>query len=156
MSGAGASPAGSGSVAGYGVLPTATLANPLLYRGADGQQYGSAELGLGQDNRGQYVYDADGNKRGMSDVRQLVILAVQTELGSAADTALGRDLMPAKVSSTIVEDVTANWTLALKHLVDSGVVQINSITVEPGDGMPLATRIELVDLTTQQPIELTV
>lgn len=110
----------------------------------------SREIGTGQENRGQVVFE-NGNAVSSSDARQLVIMALTTELGSSAVEDLGRDIEPPDFGGNFVQRKRAQIQSALADLVKANIVRIDSIEVVEQFGGRSFTRVALYDLTQSQP-----
>lgn len=153
FSGAGVSPFGVGPY-GYGTPATTTTPSGTTLQGEQGKQFGSRLIGYGPDNRGQYVFDENGMVEGQSNARQLVYLAIATELGSSVIGKLGRGRKPPKIGANFAQETEEQIRAALADLVDKRIVQIDSVTVLQDYQGRTFTRVEITDLTTQQPITL--
>jgi len=152
LSGLGVSPLGV-SAYGYGTPAVAPTPGGNVYKDRFGVVHGSRNISLVRDTAGQYTYDEFGRAQGMSDTHQLVILASKTILGSSASTALGHRFSEIRyVGDDFAKQMTGRVNEAFKSLVDQGLIRIDSIEVEPGDGRPAKTRVKLTDLFTDLPL----
>jgi hypothetical protein len=110
----------------------------------------SRRIGTDVENRGQYVI-VDGNPAFDTDTRQLVILALTTQLGSSAVVDLGRGAEPPDFGGNFLEQKRVQINAALSHLVKDRMIRIESVQVEEQPGGRSVTRLELTDLTTSIP-----
>lgn len=148
--GLGTSPLGVGPY-GFGTPATTPTPGGGVQRDADGQTQGSLAL----STSGQYVFDAFGRRMGAPDVRHMVTLAALTVKGSSVDPKLGQTFFESRVvSPTFTQDQRARVEACFKDLVDRGLVTIDKISVEPGNGMPSVTRVTLIDQTNKKPIDI--
>lgn len=151
MPGVGTTPIGTGPF-GVGMPLPSTPAPTRIMVGDNGAQYGSRKISTDPATAGQYVFDTDGNPVGDKDARQLVTLAIMTELDSSCVRGLGRDRRPDKIGPNLDAQQRASVTSALSGLVKRGIIAINSITTIDSYGGRVFTRVEVTDLTTNQPI----
>lgn len=148
--GAGLCPAGV-APAGYGVPDTVGPPNAVtLPHPKTGQPMGGRAINA---STGDYVFMSDGRIQGMSNVQQLVLLAIRTLLGTSVATDLGIDLtglqekgpdFQRKLSTVIAK--------AFKPLVDQKFVRLDRVSVlsTPNPDGAFAA-IEWFDLTTLTP-----
>lgn len=126
MAGLGLFPLGTAPY-GLGTPAVAPILGGRILDDGQGAQTGSRAI---DEASRQYVFDATGRAMGMSDARQMVLLAVATVLGSSASVTLGHDLAG-------IEDITADFDRrvegalrdALAHLTSNGTIEIVAITV---------------------------
>ncbi len=85
----------------------------------------------------------------MSGVRQMVLLAVSTELESSAQKEVGRDFRAIdRVTNDFEQRLDRRLRAALQRLVDAGLIQIDRVaTTRLGAGKTF-TRLHWRDLTT--------
>lgn len=146
MAGAGAQSAGDSS-AGTGSPDSPTSYGGRILR--------DSTTGLTVDARAidpvarDFVMDANGRLLGMGGVRQMVVLAVSTELESSAQREVGRDFRSIdRMTNDFEQRVDRRLRAALQRLVDAGLIQIQRIvTVRLGTGKSF-TRLYWRDLTT--------
>jgi hypothetical protein len=121
--GLGYDPAGSAPLGLY-LAPTPVVAAPRAVPAA-------ALVGRAIDPvTGDYLLDAYGRPVLVSGVRQRVLLAVGTTLGSAAATFMGQDLGTLRdITPDIDRLVDSAYRRALARLVASGEVEIVSLDV---------------------------
>lgn len=151
--GLGLSPLGVGPY-GFGTPATAPLLGGGIYLGPKGEQFNSRAISLDRGTAGQYVYNEFGRARGMPDVQQLVILAAKTELGSSAAQTLGNEFNQVRyVGDSFEQEQRARVEAAFASLVGQGLIRIDSIEVDGGNGLPSKTLVHITDLTTGNPIE---
>lgn len=80
---------------------------------------------------GTYVLDSFGRAKGTTEVRQLVLLAAKTVLGSSAMTTLGQSLGDVKtIGPTFQKDVSDRLRSAFAPIVARGLMKINNIDVQ--------------------------
>jgi len=143
MSGFGSQPYGS-SPYGLGTPAVATdLGGSALVN--EGVQQGSRRIDpLTKD----YVLDDTGRIAGMSNVHQLVLLAVSTTKGSAAMRTLGHDFKKIeRISANFIRRVDTTLRAAVQHLTARGLIEVTGVTVEvarPGVGF---AKLQWRDLT---------
>jgi hypothetical protein len=126
MLGLGFAPFGVGPY-GLGTPGTAPVPGGKVHDDGSGFQTGSRML---SEETKQYVFDSYGRIMGMSDVRQLVLLAVSTLKGSAVMTDLGHDLSEIEdITSDFEQRVDSTLRNALSRVTSSGQAEILSITI---------------------------
>lgn len=80
---------------------------------------------------GDYVMNSFGRIEGMSDVQQMVLLAVSTELGSSSVVALGHELKSIdRITTNFAKRVETVLRNALAALVNDKQIEIQAIRVE--------------------------
>lgn len=137
----GTSPYGFGTPDAAPVLGGAPLVRP-----ADGGRPGSRSI---DPATGQYVYGADGRIEGMSDMQQMVYLAVKTDAGSAWDPSLGDDRSQLRdVTVNFAQRREASLRTALAHLTGPGLITILSVDVVRVGESRVDTTLRWKDLTT--------
>jgi len=112
----------------------------------EGSQQGSRYI----DPRSRaYVINDDGRIKGMPNLRHLVLHTLMTELGSSAQPGLG--LKPA--SGVIGRDIEfrrdSDVRNALADLVNRGLIEVVSVTVDR-TSRPVLTLVRFRDLTTNE------
>lgn len=96
-----------------------------------------------------YVLDDNGRTLGMSDVQQLVLMALQTVRNSSAMNGLGQSLGDIVVIGDNIErQIASIFENALAHLVARGLVQIISTTVTRLHPGAIKATVRWRDLTT--------
>lgn len=142
---------------GWGTVPSGGPQTGSVYLDANGRQMGCPEISLDPATKGQYVYNEFGRRAGQGSARHLVILALATVRGSSCVPDLGgRFFELGKVTEGAGEEIKQRINEALSSLVARGVIQINSIEPNPGNGAPSVTLVRLTDLLTQKPIDIAV
>ncbi len=130
------------------------IGTPAVYTGNAGRplqdeqdvQHGSRYIdSLTKD----YVIDENGRLGGMSNIHQLVLLAVSTTRGSAAVRTLGHDLRNIdRITTNFTRRVDATLRTALRDLTSRGLIEVVSVSTEqllPGRAY---ARLRWRDLTT--------
>lgn len=128
MAGFGSQPFGS-SPYGIGTPAVATeLGGKLFQDAASGEQTGSRKIDpLTRD----YEINDYGRIAGMSNVKQLVLLAVSTKRGSSAMRELGQELQSIeRITSNFARRVDTTLRRSVQHLVDRGLITVIDTTVE--------------------------
>src|SRR5687768_14948454 len=144
MAGFGSQPYGS-SPYGIGTPAVATNLGGATLTDEAGVQRGSRRI---DPYTKDYVLDETGRIAGMSNVHQLVQLAVSTTKGTAAMRALGHDLRRIdRISANFVRRVDTTLRAAVQRLVSQGLIEVVGTSVEvarPGVGF---ARLQWRDLT---------
>jgi hypothetical protein len=166
--GTGTSPFGTGAY-GYGTAAVAPVPGGLINRDSRGRQQGSLALlqptspggqsyaMTSQSPKIQYVFDEFGRRVGAPDVVHMVILALATVRGTSVDPNIGQRFAEIrKVKDSFQKDMQTRVEEALADLTSRKLIRIDSVTTEPGNGSPAATRVRLTDLSTQHPVDLAV
>jgi hypothetical protein len=132
---------------GLGSPATAPARGGALLRDATtGQSRGSRKI---NPSTRDYELDEYGRLLGMSDVHQLVLLAVSTTKGSAAMRTLGHELRKIeRISANFIRRVESALTTAVQHLVDAGLVEVVDVEVELVRPSVARARLRWRDLTT--------
>lgn len=126
MSGAGNMPLGLGPY-GLGTPAVAAPQGGATLSDHSGVQRGSRFI---HPVTRDFAVDANGHKIGMNDKRQLVQLAVSTELGSASVRSLGNRLKSiVRISDNFAKQVDNVLRTALAHLTNKNTITILSIDV---------------------------
>jgi hypothetical protein len=134
---------------GYGMPAVAPIPGGAVYQDEQGITRGGRKLSREPATAGQYVYNSLGRAEGMPDVQQMMTLAVLTVRGSSIAKRLGSRFFEARyVTPNLQQEQEANVTEAFQDLVSKGLVTIDEVIVEPGNGMPTLTRIRATDLST--------
>lgn len=148
MSGFGSQPYGGSP---YGIGQPSDV-NPnggsVLKNAFNGVAQGSRRI----DSRSKdYVLNTYGRIEGMSNVQQLVLLAVATDLGSSSMTDLGQALKRIdRITTNFERTVDSTLRAALAHLTNDNLVEIQSITTTKlGNGRAFI-QLRWRDLTTSQ------
>lgn len=119
---------GSGPPYGTGTPTTAPLATGNILADSTGTTTGSRFI---DPTTRDYVIDSNGRTTGMSNVQQLVYLAVSTDLGSSAVQALGQQLKQIdRITANFERQVTTTLTASVQHIVDQGLMQVVDVIVE--------------------------
>lgn len=93
----------------------------------------------------------------MPKVRQQVLLAVTTMLGSASTLQRFGTRLPRKMGDRLQAETDVSMRAALRHLTETQkVISIDSITAERGRGGRARITLKWTDLTTGKPDSLTV
>lgn len=93
-----------------------------------GEQTGSRQIDPATKD---YVLDDYGRIAGMSNVHQLVLLAVSTKKGSAAMRQLGHELMSIqRISANFARRADSELRRAVQHLVNRGLVEVVGTSVD--------------------------
>lgn len=147
MSGFGSQPAGS-SPYGLGTPATApSQAGGIFVDPATGLSTGSRLIDPATRD---YVYDENGRAVGMSDVQQLVFLAVSTRKGSAAMRELGQELEKIdRITANTARRVDVTMRDAVQHLVSRGLIAVTGTTVEVVGSSRIQMSLLWRDLTGQ-------
>lgn len=147
MNGFGAQPFG-GSPYGVGEPDTGEAPGGSVLRDpATGESTGSRRI---DPVTRDYVLDENGRALGMSDVQQLVFIAVATLKGSSAMKALGQSISEIKVIDAGIErQIAAMLTTALAHLTGPKLIEIVSITVKKLHPGAVHTRLCWRDISAQ-------
>lgn len=154
--GVGVSPAGVGPF-GIGTPALAIQPTGKALQGAGGAQYGSRKISTAADSFGQYVIDADGNVTGDRDVRQMVILAARTILGSSVVAGLGGTFSEIrKIGDDFKSLMTSKIQAAFSDLAKAQMISIDSIEITEFDGGRTFTRVFITDLTTKQQFSVSI
>lgn len=145
MSGFGSQSFGS---APYGLgTPAAApdLGGKALTHPDTGEQTGSRHIDPATKD---YALDDYGRIAGMSNVHQLVLLAVSTKKGSAAMRQLGNELMNIqRITTNFARRADSELRRAVQHLVDRRLIEIVGTSVDiVGPGVARA-RLLWRDLT---------
>lgn len=152
MSGFGSQPFGS-SPYGIGTPAAATESGGSILRDeTTGQAWGSRKI---DPVTKDYVLDDNGRILGMSDVHQLVLLAVSTTKGSSAMRQLGQEIKGIdRITTNFVRRVDTTLRAAVQHLVDKELIEVLGVTVDVvRPGVTLA-RLRWRDLASGE-VELT-
>lgn len=157
MAGFGVQPAGV-SPAGYGKPssasdPTGTvLRDELTGRPLDARKI--------NPRTGAYERDANGRLLGMSSSRQIVLLAIRTTFGSAADKEMGNKLRKLdRITDNFRFRVLTTITDSLRRQIDAGILRVDDFSVFKAgikDGLrPGQTygRLHWFDLNISKPFE---
>jgi hypothetical protein len=97
-----------------------------------------------------------GQLKQMPKVRQQVLLAVTTLLGSASTLAKFGIRMPRKMGDRFQAEMTNSVRAALRHLTDTQkVIRLDSVTAVHGRGGRGLTTISWTDLTTGKSDQVT-
>lgn len=132
---------------GIGTPTSASSGGKILRNTLTGQSTGSRRL---DPKTKDYVLDEYGRIEGMSNVQQLVLVAVSTEQGSSAVRTLGQDLKKIdRITNNFEKRVENVLRAALSHLTDDNLIEIKSITTTrlPTTGRAY-TKLVWRDLTT--------
>lgn len=134
---------------------SAFVSGGSVQRVATGSQLGSAAISLDFTTRGQYVYDSFGRKSGSADVAQLLTLALTTRLGTCVVSTLGERFNEiSKMTEGFAQDMRGRFDEAVSGIVGRKILQVNSVTISERNGHPAVTHVQATDLTTLNPIEL--
>lgn len=141
---------------GYGQPAVAAEPGGKVYVDALGVRHGSRKLQFGDNSvsipfrkGGKYAYDDKGRAVGAPDVAHLVTLAVLMDKGSSAAPELGGRLYETRyITPNIQQEQEARVAEMFASLVGQGLIKVESVIVEPRNGMPTITRILIRDLTT--------
>jgi hypothetical protein len=152
--GLGAAPFGRAAYA-YGSPAVAPEVGGVVYGDELGVRRGSRKIVFGDNSvalpfrtGGKYEYDEKGRVVGAPDVEHLVTLAALMVKGSSAVPELGNRFYEARhVTPNLQQEQEANVNEAFGSLVAQGFISIESVKVEPNNGMPCITRILIRDLT---------
>lgn len=148
--GAGVSSGGFGSPATTGTLTGAT---PL--RDARGIVSGSALISTAPGSEGQYVWDANSGERvGMPDARQLVLIAAKTARARSAVPSVGETFgQTRKIDAAFKRNQERRAAETFEHLVRAGVVTIERVAVDTAGGSAPTTTVYLRDTSTGLPLD---
>lgn len=145
MAGAGIAPAGT-SIAGYGTVTSIA--------GSPAQILVDPNDGVSKDTRAvnpvtrQYTYDSQGRPTGQSGVPHLVQMALMTLRNSSAVANFGLAAPPPLITANVAAQLTRDFNLAVKDLVDQRLIQVVSITVDRAMLAGERVRFTWRDLTT--------
>lgn len=139
---AGSTSAGLGAPAIGQSMPGVVLRDPAT-------QAMSSSRGIDSVSR-DYLYDvANGRLIGMDDVRQLVQLALSTEIGSSAMRSLGNELRRIdRITSNFERRVNDAIAAALSDLIARKVVALQDVVIQRFAATKTFVRVEWRDLTT--------
>lgn len=127
MSGFGTAPFGTAPY-GLGTPATAPIPGGTILDDGTGVQTGSRYI---DGTTGAYAFDEFGRVKGMSDARQMVLLALSTVKGSSAMRLLGHNLRDIlDITPDFERQVTGTITAAMAHVVSLGFAEIVSIEVK--------------------------
>lgn len=126
MSGAGDSGAG-GAPYGIGTPTTTSGREGLVFTGEDGAQYGSPWI---DPQTRQYVFDTNGRRKGMPNVRHLVETVALTLKDSSSLRGYGMPGPAGTIDSNFVARREVEIRQAFKTLVDSKIIEIVAIKIE--------------------------
>lgn len=128
MAGAGIQKAGT-TPAGAGTPSLAPVYAGVILR--DDNTGMVAQCRLIDPALGTYVFDSFGRPKGTTEVRQLVLLAAKTVLGSSAMTSLGNSIFEVKtIGPTFQRDIADRLRTAFAPIVARGLMRINNIDVQ--------------------------
>lgn len=146
MSGWGSQPFGT-SPYGLGTPAVASdLGGSILRDETTGEARGSRKI---DPSTGDYVLDDTGRIAGMSDIHQLVILAVSTTKGSAAVRRLGQELkLIDRITPSTPRRIDATLRAAVQHLVNPGLIEVVDTDVSVVRSGVVLARLHWRDLTT--------
>ncbi len=134
------------TVAGYGGVDAAPIQQQKILI--------DANTGLAQNARkidpstGDYVRDIYGAVQGMSGVQQMVLMRAGTLLNSSAMVGLGMQGPTGVIGANIIPRLEDEIRLAMKDIVDSGLIKIMGVTVTRLPGQPIRRAFQWKDLTT--------
>ena len=116
----------------YGIgtpAPVTAATGIALKDPVEGQQQGSRKI---NPATGDYVLDTTSMRiQGMSDTKQLVLLAVNTTKGSSAMRSLGHEIRSIdRITSNFVRRVDSTLRMAVQHIVNRGLIEVVSVDVE--------------------------
>lgn len=145
-SGVGAAAVGI-SIAGYGGVDAAPIQQQtILIDAVTGALENSRKV---DPYTGRYVLDTYGRVQGMNGVQQLVMLRAGTLLNSSAVRDLGINAPSGVVGGTLNRRLSDELVLALKDLLDGGLIEILDVRVERIPGTSVYHRFfKWRDLTT--------
>jgi hypothetical protein len=146
MSGFGSQPFGS-SPYGIGTPAVAPeLGGSILRDEANGLSTGSRKI---DPRTRDYVLDANGRILGMSDTKQLVLLAVSTDKGSSAMRELGQVLRSIdRITTNFSRRVDSTLRAAVQHLVNRRLIEVVGSEVQVLRSGVAFARFRWRDLTT--------
>jgi hypothetical protein len=147
MSGFGSQPFGTGPY-GLGTPATATsIGGSILRDTTTGESLGSRQIDpLTKD----YVLDDNGRLLGMSDVKQLVLIAVSTTKGSSAMRELGHELRSIdRITANFAARVRNTLLAAVQHIVDRRLIEVLDVVVELVRPGVAKVRLRWRDVSTQ-------
>ncbi len=144
--GMGAAPRGS-SLFGYGVTPAAPAATAALLVKQDGTQ---GDAALINNQTGDFVLDASGNKVGDDSLNQRVYLAIATVLGSSAVPTMGLAPLGGVITAGTIQQAKNAITTALAPLTSANLIAILSIDVGRFNQSGVQRRVRWQALTTGQ------
>lgn len=128
MAGFGSQPFGS-SPYGIGTPSTAPAVGGALLRDTfTGETHGGRYI---DPYTKDYVLDENGRTLGMSNTKQLVLLAVSTTKGRSAMRTLGNELLGIdRITSNFLARARNALTFAVQHIVDEGLIEVRGVTAE--------------------------
>lgn len=146
MAGFGSQPFGT-SPYGIGVPATAAAPGGKVLRDPNtGQATGSRRI---DPVTKDYVLDEHGRILGMSNTRQLVLMAVTTAKGSAAMRQLGHEIFRiGRVSPNFERRVDFELRRAVQHLVDRDLIEVVEVQVRLLKAGVALARLRWRDLST--------
>jgi hypothetical protein len=145
--GIGLAPLGT-CLAGFGVVDTAEISAPAIFKKPDGTQGNAALLVPNDEGKLDYVVDASGQKVGADSVPMMVLLALKTAKGTSIDGTLGLDVSAMRqFSGNSAQAADTAVRNALASLVKRKLITVLSVTFERAGTNAAKLFVSWMDLT---------